>query len=150
VKQRLAYVRAAGTATDEAFVVHRTFADPRFMDLSLDSNDRKVGGIWGNAREANYASNSIGRYTTLTAFLSQWASVSQADGPANVARTSVPVQYVDLTGDASAFPSTRNLWMGAIGSRGKQHAIKGADHYLRNAAHLAEATDVVVEFAARL
>lgn len=148
VKGRLDGARAEGRATDEAFVIHRTFADPRFMDLSLDPNDREPGGIWGNAREVNYSANAIGRYTSLTAFMSQWSSASQADGPANIARTTVPVQYIELTGDASAFPSTTAIWRDAIAARARggparAHAIRGASHYLKQPAHLSEAADAL-------
>ena len=77
VWERLRTLRAMpGGATDQAFVVHRTFADPRFQDTTIDPSDRKPGGMWGNAKGVNYASNAIGRYTSFTAFLSQWASVS--------------------------------------------------------------------------
>jgi hypothetical protein len=145
---RLDRARGRGLATDEAFVVHRTFADPRFMDLSLDANDREPGGIWGNALEVNYSANAIGRYTSLTAFMSQWSSQSQADGPTNIARTSVPVSYMELTGDASAFPSTTKHWVSAIegrvrGGGAHVHAIRGGDHYLKKQGHLAEAADAL-------
>ncbi|HZN46249.1 MAG TPA: alpha/beta hydrolase, partial [Ramlibacter sp.] len=51
VGQRLADLRAQaapGSPRDEVFVVYRTHADPRFLDLSLDANDRAVGSVWGN------------------------------------------------------------------------------------------------------
>ena len=37
-------------AADEAFVIHRTQADPRLLDLALDRNDRKRGTLQGDAR----------------------------------------------------------------------------------------------------
>ena len=39
-----------GAPRDQAFVVHRTHADPRCLDLSLDANDRPAGSVWGGAR----------------------------------------------------------------------------------------------------
>jgi len=67
---------------DKAFVVHRTLADPRCLDPSIDANDRTPNTtVWGPPREQNYSANSMGRFTTLTAFLSQWARCSRADGP---------------------------------------------------------------------
>ena len=145
VRNRLEHVRTkAGTkARDEAFIVHRTYADLRFADLELDRNDREAGGILGDARAFNYAANSIGRYTSLTSFLSQWAGCSHADGPTNLARTNCPVRFVDLTADGSCFPSTVKLWMDAAGSRGSVRAIKGADHFLKRKEHLAEAADEI-------
>src|SRR5690606_9311033 len=146
-KARLGLLRTNNPSADEAFVVHRTFADPRFMDLSLDPNGRHAGGIWGNARDVNYAANAIGRYTSLTAFLSQWAGCSNADGPANVMRTSIPVQYIELCGDASTFSSTTRIWREAIENRGNAtssfHSIDDADHYLKRPEHLREAADML-------
>jgi len=74
-KVKLQELRAvAAGPKDMAFVVHRTLADPRCLDASLDPNDRTAGTtVWGPPREQNFAANSLGRYTSLTAFLSQWA-----------------------------------------------------------------------------
>ena len=57
---------------------------------------RSPGSVWGDARQVNYSANAMGRTTSLTAFLSQWSSRSQADGPSNLARTSVPYAAADL------------------------------------------------------
>jgi pimeloyl-ACP methyl ester carboxylesterase len=123
-----------GSARDETFIIYRTHADPRCLDLSLDSNDRQLGSVWGNgaagARAVNYAASQMGRITSLTAFLSQWSSQSRADGPANLARTRVPVLLCTYTGDQSTFPSTRDAWMKAGGPRIRNVDIPGGNHYL--------------------
>jgi hypothetical protein len=115
---------------DQAFVIYRTLADPRCLDLSLDPNDRPPGSIWGDARAVNYGPNSVGRYTSLRAFMSQWSSRSQADGPANLARTSVPVQLFTHTADSSTFPSTRDAWLAAAPGRIRNVDLAGGNHYL--------------------
>lgn len=115
---------------DQGFVVHRTHAEPRCLDLALDANDRAPGSIWGDARAVNYAANAMGRYTSLRAFLSQWSSRSQADGPANLARTSVPVLLFTYTADASTFPSTRDAWLEAAKGRIRNVDVKRGNHYL--------------------
>lgn len=126
--------RIQGGVRDQAFVVYRTHADPRCLDLSLDPNDRGPGSVWGSgaagARSVNYAANSMGRYTSLTAFLSQWSSRSRADGPANLAKTSVPLLLFTYTADQSTFPSTRDAWMKAGGERIRNVDVKGGNHYL--------------------
>jgi len=78
----------------------------------------------------NYAANAMGRYTSLRAFLSQWSSRSQADGPGNLARTSVPVLLFTYTADASTFPSTRDAWLEAAKGRIRNFDVKGGNHYL--------------------
>ncbi|MBL0394037.1 alpha/beta hydrolase [Ramlibacter monticola] len=137
VGQRLRLLReqsAPGSPRDEVFVVHRTHADPRFLDLSLDPNDRAVGSVWGagatGARAVNFAASQMGRITSLTAWLSQWSPRSRADGPANLARTSVPALLCTYTADQSTFPSTRAAWLAAGGSRIRNVDIVGGNHYL--------------------
>ena len=129
--RRLRHLRADRNGpSDQAFVIHRTHADPRFLDLSLDANDRARGSLWGEPRTVNYAANAMGRFTTLTAFLSQWASCSRADGPDNLARTRAPVLFMEYTADQSTFPSTAKLWLEAAGTRAEAHRIENGNHYL--------------------
>ena len=145
VAQRLALLRsqtAPGSPRDQTFIIHRTHADPRCLDLSLDPNDRQLGSVWGNgvagAMAVNYAASQMGRITSLTAFLSQWSSQSRADGPSNLARTSVPVLLCTYTADQSTFPSTRDAWMRAAGERIRNVDIRGGNHYLAGQPRLVE------------
>jgi pimeloyl-ACP methyl ester carboxylesterase len=115
---------------DQCFTIYRTHAEPRCLDLSLDPNDRAPGSIWGDAKAVNYAANAMGRTTSLTAFLSQWSSRSNGDGPTNLARTSVPVLLLTFTADQSTFPSTRDAWMRAGGERIRNVDVVGGNHYL--------------------
>lgn len=78
--------------TDAPLVVHRTYADPRLVDLSLDANDREPGGTRGQPRAVNYGPNGLGRFSTLTSWLSQWSLESRANGPADLAATGVPAE----------------------------------------------------------
>ena len=132
VLARLAYLRGIESGPrDEALIVYRTFADMRCLDPSIDANDRAPGtSIWGDPRQVNYGANSMGRYTSLTAFMSQWAPSSQADGPTNMGKTSVPVLLLEYTADASVFPSDVVAYEAAAKSRVQRHSIKGATHYL--------------------
>ncbi|CAG9266661.1 conserved hypothetical protein [Paraburkholderia unamae] len=115
---------------DQTFLVYRTHSDPRFLDLALDANDRKAGSIWGDPRAVNYGANAMGRLNTLRSWLSQWSSRSQADGPASLARTSVPVLLMTHTADGSTFPSTARAWRDAAGARLTEIAVPGGNHYL--------------------
>ncbi|MBK6008940.1 alpha/beta hydrolase [Ramlibacter ginsenosidimutans] len=145
VEQRLALLRsqaAPGSPRDEVFVVYRTHADPRFLDLAIDANDRAVGSVWGagaaGARAVNYAASQMGRITSLTAWLSQWSPRSRADGPRNLARTSVPVLLCTYTGDQSTFPSTQAAWLAAGGGRIRNVDVPGGNHYLAGQPQLVE------------
>jgi len=149
VRERLAALRAtSGGPRDEAFIVYRTHADPRCVDLSIDANDRAPGSVWGDARQVNYSANAMGRTTSLTAFLSQWSSRSQADGPSNLARTTCPKLLLTYTGDQSTFPSTRDAWLAAGGARIRNIDIVGGNHYLAGQPRLVqEAADAIGEWA---
>lgn len=145
VRERLALLRGRtepGSPRDEVFVVHRTHADPRFLDLSIDANDRQIGSVWGNgaagARAVNYAASQMGRITSLTAWLSQWSPQSRADGPSNLARTSVPALLCTYTADQSTFPSTQAAWLAAGGERIRNVDVRGGNHYLAGQPALVE------------
>lgn len=152
VRERLAALRATPDAPrDEAFVVYRTHADPRCLDLGLDANDRRPGSVWGDARAVNYSANAMGRTTSLTAFLSQWSSASRAGGPENLAKTSVPALLLTYTADQSTFPSTRDAWLGAGAGRIRNVDIVGGDHYLAGRADLQmRVADEIAAFAEAL
>jgi pimeloyl-ACP methyl ester carboxylesterase len=134
---------------DMAYVVHRTLADPRTMDPSIDPNDRTPGTtVWGPPKQQNYAANSMGRYTSLTAFLSQWAPCSQGDGPENLARTSVPVLLMEHTGDSSLFPSDNEEWASAAAGRVRRERLEKGTHYLAGQPALVQQlADAVAGFA---
>jgi pimeloyl-ACP methyl ester carboxylesterase len=158
VGQRLRHLRsqtAPGSPRDEVFVVYRTHADPRFLDLSLDANERAVGSVWGagatGARAVNYAASQMGRVTSLTAWLSQWSPRSRADGPSNLARSSVPALLCTYTADQSTFPSTQAAWMAAGGDRMRNVDIRGGNHYLAGQPQLVEQTaEVMADWILRL
>lgn len=152
VTERLERLRAAGgPLLDQPFVLHRTHAEPRCIDLSIDPNERKPGSVWGDPRAVNLAANSMGRFNTLTGFMSQWSSRSQADGPSNLAKTSVPVLHLTYCADQSVFPSTVQRWLGAAPGRVRNVDIHGGDHYLIGRPDLVEqVADEMAAFAGTL
>jgi hypothetical protein len=127
-------------AADEAFVIQRTQADPRLLDLSLDPNDRKAGTLQGDAREANFAANGLARFCTLRSFLSQWSPrFSRANGPRCLANARMPVLVVNHTADQTTFPSQIEAWLAAAGELGVRHDLVGAPHYADDRPDLVEA-----------
>lgn len=133
-------------AADEAFVIQRTQADPRLLDLSLDRNDRKVGTLQGDARQANFAANGLARFCTLRSFLSQWSPrFSRANGPRCLANTSVPALVVNHTADQTTFPSQIDAWTAAAGERGLRYDLVGAPHYADDRPELVEELSDVLD-----
>ena len=118
-------------AADDAFIIRRTQADPRNLDLTLEPNDRKAGTLGGDARNYNEAANGLGRFCTLRSFLSQWSvRHTRAEGPRCLANTRLPVMLIDYTADQTVFPSHVAAWQNAAAGRCTSHAIRGAPHYL--------------------
>jgi len=146
VRARFAALRAMPNGpADQLFLIHRTHADPRFLDLTLDANDRPWGSIWGDPRTVNYAANAFGRLTSHRAFLSQLSAASPATGPGNLAQTSVPVLLMEHTADGSTYPSTRDEWLAAAPGRIRAVQVKGGDHYLVRQPGLIDASADTIE-----
>lgn len=133
---------------DDAFVIRRTQADPRTVDLTLEPNDRTEGGLGGDARLYNAAANGLARFCTLRSFLSQWSvRHTRAHGPECLRDTTVPVLLVDYTADQTVFPSHVAQWRSAAGSRGMLRRIAGAPHYLTRQPMIDEVASLLVEWA---
>lgn len=131
VEEMAAYLKTLPSGpSDRFFLIHRTHADPRMLDLTLDANDRPWGSVWGDPRTVNLAANAFGRVTSVRAFRSQLSSRSQATGPSNLADTSVPVLLLEHTADQSTYPSTREAWKAAAPGRVTHVPVVGGDHYL--------------------
>ncbi len=148
-RARLRHLRALPDGPrDEAFLVYRTMADPRVIDLALDPNDRPPESIWGAPRAINYGANNVGRFTTLTSWLSQWSPESRADGPRCLARSSVPVLNLEFSADSAVFPSDIRLWSDAAGGRETYRRIAGATHYMDGRPDLlAEVVETIASWA---
>jgi len=123
--------RAAGVA-DQAFVVHGTAADLRFLDLWLDPSDRQAGTYRGpDVRAANRSATGLGRWSTLSSWLSQWAlDTTHAAAEPNLAACSVPVLFLQGTADQGIFPSDVEAMVAACGATDRElHWIRGGTHH---------------------
>jgi pimeloyl-ACP methyl ester carboxylesterase len=100
---------------------YRTDADPRYVDLSLDPNDRHYGSLFGRRPDlTNSGLVGFGRLTTPDAWLSTWsASSSNAVFERCAAGITIPTMYVEFSGDAAAFPSDADRMFTAIRSDDK-------------------------------
>lgn len=119
---------------DRAFIVHRTVADPRFLDLTLDPSDRAIGSIWGDPKAANHAAGPMGRFTSLRSWMSTW-SPTYSNGRAghHLARVSVPVGIMPCTADQGALMvHAEQLRAAAPAHLCDYMPINGATHYFHN------------------
>jgi pimeloyl-ACP methyl ester carboxylesterase len=139
---------------ERSFVVHRTWCDVRWLDLTVDPNGRQPNKtVLGDPRIANCAPAGLARFTSLRSWLSQWSiDRSQAKGPVSarhIKRT--PVLLVDNEAD-DGVPATHNpIIHEALGTPDKEMiSIAGANHYyVGQPEQLGECLDKVIEWSRR-
>ena len=139
--------------SDEAFIVNRTLADPRYLDLSLEPSGRTATTTLGNhPANDNYAANGSARMSTVRSWLSQWSiDHSLADGPRRIAETSVPVLNINFRQDEIIFPSDMQAWVSATGRRAEHHDLDGCGHYPMAKPHMVDrVADLMAEWSRRI
>jgi pimeloyl-ACP methyl ester carboxylesterase len=143
-KAELVRLQAAG-AWDRLFTVHRGWADPRFLDLSLDPSERTAGCYFGDPRRANYGAFHLGGMTTIRSWLAMWSlSESACRSIAHLPRIAQPALVIQSTGDQGCFPSHAQAIFNLLGSADKQIVWLAGDHYLvQPDGARAEAADVI-------
>lgn len=118
---------------DRLFTVSRTWADPRFADLSLDPSTRAPGCYLGDPRHANYSPFGLGSVCTLRTWLSMWAlETSQCRGAAHLQRIAVPSLVVQATADRGVFPSDARAIHAALAATDKQLEWLPGEHYFED------------------
>ncbi len=145
--------KRGGAEMERGFVTHRTMAEPRFLDPTLDPNDREPGTCYlGNPETVNVGPVGLARFSTLRAWLSQWSyDDSNADGSSCAAKISVPMLMIENSADDAVPQPHTGIIHNAAGTKDKEkHVIKGATHYYRGQPEqLAEAVDVNLDWLAR-
>lgn len=119
---------------ERAFVVHRTMADPRWLDSNVDSNDRTPGSCYlGDPRTVNSGPVGIARFSTLRSWLSQWSlDATNTRTEANAGRITVPALVVENSADNATPASHPKLIFDLLGSADKEFKrIEGATHYYK-------------------
>lgn len=139
---------------ERAFVVHRTFADVRWLDPAIDPNGRKAGSSFlGDPRIANAAPAGLARYSSLRSWLSQWSyDRSNAKG-AVAARNVRGLPVLQIVNEADdAVPATHNpVIREALATPDKEYVeIVGATHYyLGQPNELAQCIATVTDWCGR-
>jgi alpha-beta hydrolase superfamily lysophospholipase len=133
VKDTLARLREKGGAeVERGFVTHRTLADPRFHDATIDPNDRPIGSCYlGNPETVNSGPVGIGRFSTLRSWLSQWSvDDTNAHGEKCARRIRAPLLAIENSADdAVPQPHTRRVFDACAGTDKDFRVVKGATHY---------------------
>jgi dienelactone hydrolase len=147
VKQELAEMSSRPGEFERGFVTHRTLADPRFLDGTLDPNDRKVGTCYlGDPAAVNNGPAGLARFSTLRSWLSQWSiDDTNANGLSTAPKVTVPFLAIENSADdAVPQPHVRAVF-DVVGSKDRQYTvIHGASHYYAGQSDkLAEATELI-------
>jgi pimeloyl-ACP methyl ester carboxylesterase len=131
VLEELGRVKAAGHS-DRAFLIHRIWADLRFMDPTLDASARTPERCYaGDPRRANFGPFNIGKTCTLRSWLSMWSlRHSPCRGAAHLGRIRVPSLVIQSDADAGVFPSDARAIHDALGAEDRTLVTIPGDHYL--------------------
>lgn len=148
-RERYDAMQVAGHPDDEhCFVVHGTMADPRWLDPSIDANDRVAGTSYlGDPRIANDASSGLARFCTTRGWLSQWSfDDAQVDAIEAAPYITTPVLVVTNSADDACPPSHQREFFDKVGSTAKASTeIKGANHYFSGGGEQKRYLDEAVE-----
>lgn len=118
-------------ASDRAFVVHRTVADPRFVDLTIDPSDRALGSMYGNPHNANSAAGGLARFSTVRNWLSTWSiDNTHADAFHDLPNITTPTLVMSLMADQAAFAEDSRLMHAALPHPSTLLEMRHLNHYL--------------------
>jgi alpha-beta hydrolase superfamily lysophospholipase len=133
VRDTLQTLRRRGSKEMErGFVTHRTLADPRFLDLSIDPNGRPAGTCYlGDPETVNNGPVGLARFSTLRSWLSQWSvQDTRAHAERCAARIATPLLAIENSADdAVPQPHTPRLYAAAASKDKAFVVIPGATHY---------------------
>ena len=161
VKDTLADLEAQGRGDEEhCFVVHGTMADPRWLDPTVDPNERRPGTCYlGDPSVVNNSPIGLARFCSLRSWLSQWSyDDARADGVSCGGDIAVPTLVIGNLADDACTPSHTRRLFEAIGTEvigfadKEMHEIPGANHYYSGPDQkqtLAKAVDLITDWLGR-
>lgn len=124
--------RRGGAEVERGFVTHRTMAEPRFLDVTIEPNDRAPGACFvGPPETANSGPAGVARFSTLRAWLSQWSvDDTNALGDVCAKDVTVPLLAIENTADdAVPQPHVGRIHDLAASADKTFVRITGANHY---------------------
>lgn len=129
-------------------VINRTLADPAYLDLSIDPDERPMGSLFAfpDPFDANYGRGGLARSMTARGWLSTWSGLSSHAALADtMPQVRVPTLLIHPTADTEIRVWQARAILDNSGAPDKTYVeMKGAPHYLEG--HRQEAMAHVVDW----
>ena len=129
---------------DRFFLLPRQFADPRFLDLTIDPSKREAGCYMGDPLQSNYSGYGLAPFTSAREWLAMWSlSRTQVRIENQLPRITQPALVISANHDQGCFPSHAEAIFGAIGSADKKLVSLDGAHYFEHSGSRDELADVI-------
>lgn len=146
-EDELKRVRAAGFS-DRPFTVHRTWADPRMVDPTIEPTKRPANTCYaGEPVRANRSARGIAAACTLRSWMGMWSlRHAQTRAEPHLARIECPALVINAEQDTGVFPSDAKRIHDALASTDKTMCVIDSDHYFTTPGARSEQADVIAKW----